>query len=65
MNDVIAIHRAWYRVDPAYRNEKSYRVMVLKPETTVSEIINWYETGINVIGKGDLIICEAQLEKGE
>lgn len=51
----VVVQEVWSQVSPDYETVQRRRTLIVTPETTVGEIMEWAER-CNVIGKGDVVL---------
>ena len=54
----VAVQKVWVQVSADYASAENTRTLVVRPETTVEEIIKWGTSGA-LLGMGDIVICVA------
>lgn len=62
MNDVIISQTFWFQTSADYQAEPRLKSLVVKPETTVAEILEWSNKSVsNSLGRGNLILTEVEV----
>lgn len=57
--EFVVTQAVWFRVSSDYQAERGLRTLVVKPETTVAEIMRWAAHGHlhgPLLGRGDVVI---------
>ena len=57
MNEFVVVQEVWYQTSAEYDAVRTLRTLLVKPETTVAEIMAWAQKG-NALGRGDVVITE-------
>jgi len=53
---IIAIQKVWHQTSCEMHSVESTRALVINPETTISELLQWADDEKHALGKGDIII---------
>ena len=62
MNEVVVSQIFWFQTSSDYQAEPRVRTLIVKPETTVAEILEWSNRSVsNSLGKGDLVLTESEI----
>jgi hypothetical protein len=51
----VVVQEVWSQVSPDYETVQRLRTLIVSPETTVGEIMEW-SARCNVVGKGDVVL---------
>jgi hypothetical protein len=55
MGKFVIVQEVWVQVTADYSSAKRNRTLVVEPETTIEQVMQWAEKG-NLLGRGDVTI---------